>query len=79
MNDDPIGAEAIAGEILDYLRLHPTAAESRDGILQCWLLQRRFLRGLEALDDALERMVADGRIAVVRGADGRALYRAPRR
>ncbi|HEX7986764.1 MAG TPA: hypothetical protein VF616_24840 [Duganella sp.] len=79
MNDDPIWAEEIADEILDYLQLHPSAMESRDGILQCWILQRRFLRGLAALDVALERLLAEGRIEGVPGADGRMLYRAPRR
>ena len=79
MNDDPVWAEEIAGEILDYLQLHPTAMESRDGILQYWILQRRFLRGLVALDDALERLVAEDRIERVRGADGRMLSRAPPR
>ena len=76
MNDDPVWAEEIADEILDYLQLHPSAMESRDGILQCWILQRRFLRGLMALDVALARLLAEGRIEAVRGADGRLLYRA---
>lgn len=76
MNDQPVWAEEIAGEILDYLQLHPSAMESRDGILQCWILQRRFLRGLAALDVALEQLLAKGHLECVRGADGRMLYRA---
>jgi hypothetical protein len=79
MNDDPVWAEEIAGEILDYLQRHPSAMESRDGILQCWVLQRRFLRGLAALDTALAQLLSDGRIESVRLADGRLLYRAPPR
>lgn len=78
MNDNPVWVEEIVGEILDYLQLHPSAMESRDGILQCWILQRRFLRGLGALDGALDRLVAEGHIERARGADGRMLYRARR-
>jgi hypothetical protein len=77
MNDDLVWAREIAGEILDYLQRHPAAMDSRDGILQCWILQRRFQRGLAALDAALERLVDEGRIERVRGADGQVLYRAP--
>lgn len=77
MNDDPVWVEEIAGEILAYLRLHPTAMESRDGILQCWILQQRFLRGIAALDVALERLVVEGHIERVQRPDGQVLYRAP--
>lgn len=77
MNDDLVWAKEIAGEILDYLQRHPSAVESRDGILQCWILQRRFQRGLTALDVALERLVDEGRIERVHGANGLVLYRAP--
>lgn len=79
MNDQSVWAEEIAGEILDYLQFHPSAMESRDGILQCWILQRRFLRGLAALDVALELLLANGHLECVRGSDGRMLYRAPPR
>lgn len=77
MNDEDAWVDEIETEILDYIRANPSAAESRDGIFQFWILQSRFLRGLRALDQALARLVAQGKLEVVRKPDGGALYRAP--
>lgn len=64
-------------EILDYLARHPGAADGREGIFQCWILRERFLRGREALDEALARLVAQGLLEELRVGDGGSIYRAP--
>ena len=63
-------------EIIDYVSRHPDAADSRDGIFHFWILRERFRRGLHALDQALEHLVASGYLEEVRMPDGRTIFRA---
>lgn len=65
----------LEGEILDYLSRHPHAADDRDAIFQYWILRDRFLRGLEALDEALAALVSRGLLEQVRLPGGRCLFR----
>jgi hypothetical protein len=78
MDDDDIWVDELAGEIEAYLGRHPAAAESREGIFEGWILRERFLRGLRALDRAIDRLVREGRLEEVRTPDGGVVYRAPR-
>jgi hypothetical protein len=76
MDDDEQLVEEITGEILAYLDAHPAAADSVEGVVQWWIGQQRFLRGLHAVARALDRLVATGQVERVPGPDGRPLYRA---
>lgn len=66
---------AIADEILGYLRAHPQAADTLDGIAQFWLIRSRYLRGLGQVQAALELLVQSGRVIEQTGADTTRLYR----
>lgn len=60
--------------ILSYLRDHPEAADSPEGIAQWWLPAPAYTATLEAVHEALALLVADQRIARIDLADGRTLY-----
>lgn len=62
-------------EILDYLSRHPDAADDREAIFQFWIVRERFLRGLEALDDALTTLVSRGVLEKIRLPGGRLIFR----
>lgn len=65
---------AIEGRILDYLAKHPEAADSLEGIAAWWLPQSGHPYTIEAVQQALARMVASHHIALIALADGRTLY-----
>jgi hypothetical protein len=60
--------------ILDYLREHPRAADSLEGIAGWWLLRQQVCETLSAVRQGLERLTADGIVTERRSADGRVLY-----
>ena len=60
----------VAQEILDYLRAHPGAADTLDGVVQWWLQHQRYLHGLEAVKKALDLLIERGMVVYRRGADG---------
>jgi hypothetical protein len=76
MGDDEQLAEEVADEILAYLDVHPDAADTLEGVVQWWIVQQRYLRGLHAVGRALDGLVARGEVERVPGPDGRPLYRA---
>lgn len=62
-------------EILEYLRAHPGAADSLDGIVIWWLSRQRYETASEAIQEALNDLEAQGVIEAVTLGDGRRLYR----
>src|SRR5262249_52494108 len=76
--DDDAIVDEIAAEILAYLEQHPEAADTLEGVVQWWILQQRFLRGIQSTNRALEGLVAQGQLERVRSADGRTIYRGGR-
>ena len=74
-NDDQLAAE-LAQEIRAYLDEHAEAADGLEGVVQWWIVQRRFLRGVRAVSRALDHLVDSGELERVAGPDGRPLYRA---
>jgi hypothetical protein len=80
MDDEDQLADELAREIVAYLDAHPDAADSLEGVVQWWLVQERFLRGIGAVGKALEQLVGTGEIERIAGPDRRPIYRAgPRR
>lgn len=65
---------ALGERVLDYLRKHPDAADSLDGVTDWWLAQPGFPVAPEAVREALALLVAEHRIACIDLADGRTLY-----
>lgn len=77
-DEDPV--EEVEEEILDYLRDHPRAADTLDGVVHWWLLHQRYLRGLESVERALDELVARGLVERRTNLDGSVVYAAaPRR
>ncbi len=60
--------------ILQYLRTHPDAADSLEGIATWWLPGLDLEARPEAVQTALDQLVADRLVARFDLADGRTLY-----
>lgn len=60
--------------ILRYLRDHPEAADSLEGIASWWLPQSGYSVTTESVHEALALLVAERRIARIDLPDGRTLY-----
>ena len=60
--------------ILHYLQDHPAAADSLEGIVSWWLPSERYSVTTEAVQTALDLLVAKHRVARIELADGRVLY-----
>lgn len=73
------GTDAIAEEILRYLRAHPAATDSLDGIVDWWLPRQRYETAKADLESVLQQLVHRGAVEAVELADGSRLYRLPRR
>jgi hypothetical protein len=75
-SNNELDAAAIADEILGYLRTHPQAADTLEGVVQWWLIQRRYLRGLAQVQAALALLIERGLVVERIGADATRLYSA---
>jgi len=64
----------ICQAILDYLLEHPEAADSPEGIAAWWLPGLARTLPVEAIRNALDRLVYEKRISRITLADGRNLY-----
>ncbi|MBA4142839.1 MAG: hypothetical protein H0X43_07500 [Nitrosospira sp.] len=49
-------------EIIEYLRAHPAAADTVDGILEWWLCSQRYKTTKDAIQKALDDLVHEGLI-----------------
>jgi hypothetical protein len=67
----------IAERILDYLESHPAAADTREGIERWWLGAGGGLGGGEAVQDALDELVARGLVRRREVPGGKAVYSRP--
>lgn len=70
----PSDSSALCRGILRYLQEHPAAADSLEGIASWWLSPAEFTVTAEAVQAALDQLVADHRLARIDLADGRVLY-----
>lgn len=64
----------VALKILHYLVENPQAADTVEGILQWWLLERTIIEEQEAVESALDRLVELNLIIEMQAADGRRHY-----
>ena len=65
----------MALKILRYLAENPGAADTAEGILQWWLLDRAIVEEEEAMGRALECLLERNLIVAVQAADARRHYR----
>ncbi len=78
MTPSPAHEESPDPEVVDavlaYLRMHPQAADTLQGITRWWLPQQRYERELERIEGALKVLAARGQLQVRALPDGTALY-----
>jgi hypothetical protein len=65
-----------ADDILGYLRAHPQASDSLEGIVSWWL-PARFSAARDLVQESLDRLVARELVERTRLADGTIVYRRP--
>jgi Fe2+ or Zn2+ uptake regulation protein len=76
MNESPLSdPNWLSQRILDYIKEHPEAADSLEGIASWWLSAPPHAPSLEAVQAALDLLVDQGRMARLQLADGRTLYK----
>ncbi len=66
----------MAEDILKYLRDHPQARDTLDGILDWWLLRERYRQKRTLVQQALEHMVEQNLVARTTNPDGVTIYEA---
>lgn len=71
------GVDALAGEILRYLRARSRAADSANGIAEWWIKRQRLEDCLVQVQFALDRLVAADLIEARITPAGKMLYRLP--
>ncbi len=69
----------LAEEILDYLKNHPQAQDTVEGIAKWWLLEQGKREKSTAVKKALAELEARGMVSQCIGQDGRIYYAAKRR
>jgi Fe2+ or Zn2+ uptake regulation protein len=70
------GEDEIAQGILNYLRSHPEASDTLEGIAKWWLMRQRVSESTEVVQRVLERLRDQGLIRECRLAGGSTLYEA---
>lgn len=63
-------------EILKYLRAHPKAADTVEGIGSWWLPRQRYEEDVQRVQQALDELAERGLVAKTTVADGTILYKA---
>ena len=54
--------QSIAAEIMSYLQHRPLAADTLDGIAYWWLVQQAIEKNIYLVEQALERLIHEGKI-----------------
>jgi hypothetical protein len=71
---EEVAITAVAKTIQRYLDAHPNAADSVEGITRWWLTRQRYEEATKIVEQALERLVAEGKVAKTVTAEGAVLY-----
>jgi Fe2+ or Zn2+ uptake regulation protein len=61
--------------ILEYLRKHPDAQDTLDGIAEWWLPEENVKTRTATVEEALSQLVAKGLVSARRGTDAKIHYR----
>jgi hypothetical protein len=64
----------LSDEILGYLRAHPQAADTVDGIVEWWLPRQRYDEAVHRVQQVLDELVARGLVERITLVDGTVLY-----
>lgn len=68
------GDDEIERALLTYLRGHPQAADTLDGIVEWWLPLQRYETARQRVERSLDKLVANGTLRRDRMHDGATLY-----
>lgn len=71
--DEPNLAQ-LSDEILSYLRAHPQAFDTVEGIVEWWLPRQRYEEAVDRVQQALDELVAQGLVEKTTLVDGTVLY-----
>ena len=71
-------SDELAGHIAAYLEHHPEAADTVDGIAHWWLQRQRYRTAVTQIQQALDRLEAQGVVTATTSTTGRLVYRATR-
>jgi hypothetical protein len=74
-NDSDL-VDEIAAAIVAYVSTHPNSRDTRRGVGEWWLPPRLAASPSERVDQAIVRLVSEGRLASIRNRDGTILYTA---
>ncbi len=77
MPKDEQEIKRVAREIESYLQSHPAAADSLEGVAKWWLTLQRFNDALAIVQEALDYLISNGRVARAKNPDGTFIYRMP--
>ncbi|TKB25871.1 hypothetical protein FCL47_12300 [Desulfopila sp. IMCC35006] len=55
--------KTIAAEIMEYLRQHPMASDTLDGVVYWWLVQQSIIKNKILVEQALEQLTEEGKIS----------------
>lgn len=66
--------ESIVEELLRYLKTHPHAGETLEGIVQWWLLRQRYIDATETIRQALLILEQEGYVMRIVNPDGVELF-----
>lgn len=75
MQNDAETVARVRRVILEYLRDHANAADTREGITEWWLPIEQRAVDRAVVEQALEALVAEGQVEVAQLVDGTVLYR----
>ena len=73
---DPNSTASLAAVIHRYIRSHPDACDTLQGVSDWWLARQRYEDTRTKVAAALELLLAQGRAEASRGPDGQVVYRA---
>ena len=65
----------VAQEIERYLISHPAAADSLEGVAKWWLTLQRYNDALAIVREALDYLIANGRVVRAKNPNGTCIYR----
>jgi len=71
---DELGLARLSDEILRYLRAHPQAADTVDGIVEWWLPRQRYDEAVDQVQLVLDELVARRLVDQITLVDGTVLY-----
>lgn len=67
--------ENVANAISRYISSRPNASETVEGVARWWLLRQRYEDSLEVVQDALNYLEAEGKVARLKIPGGKEVYR----